>query len=84
MESIQRFGFCVVGYDRRYAKKSIGERTNVLWRFHRMPVTFTVLRVATDAEWEEQKALFFELYGKRATTQETDTPHVVPMVLVTD
>lgn len=61
MESILRFGFVVVGYCTDF---SIGEKTEYLWRDRKMPQPFTIVREATSEEFEQQMALFRELFGR--------------------
>lgn len=79
-ESIQRWGFVVVKYERT-GKEYIGETTMFLWKRYRMPQPFTVIREATMEEWQAQVKLFREVTGQK--------PHPdvirdgVPYILIT-
>ncbi len=79
-ESIQRYGFVVVGYVRD-AEIKIGEQTSILWRHYPMPQPFTVIRQATAEEFDRQIALFREITG---LAPHPDTKIGTPLVLVTD
>ena len=79
-KSLMRFGFVVCGYDIDAAERNIGVPTNYLWKIYTMPQPFLPIRIATEQEWQNQRDLAYEVFGRRPIRQSEE----VPLVLVTD
>lgn len=79
-ESLKRWGFVVCGYRPEIAARNMERPTNTLWQEYEMPQPFVAIRTATEEEWEQQRALAAEIFGRSPLRQ----PFETPLVLVTD
>lgn len=79
-ESLKRWGFVVVGYVPDTIERNMNRPTNTLWKIYEMPQPFVAIRKATEREWEQQRALAGEIFGRKPLPQ----PFETPLVLVTD
>ena len=79
-DSLKRFGFVVVGYEPDTIERNMGIPTKFLWREYVMPQAFVPIRRATPEEWDKQRALAGEVFGRPAPKDGV----AVPLVLVTD